>query len=172
MRKLVFALLLLASCAPHIPARARIEAITSAAGVVSEEPAVGRLGWLSGCWEARSDGTTVEEYWSDPRGGSMIGVSRSIRGDSTLTHELMLVRTVGGRLAFEALPSGQSWTRFVLVSLSDSSVAFENPAHDFPQRIRYRRTAMDSLLAQAEGTVNGLGRVVTFPYARIRCPQG
>ncbi len=171
MRKVIFALLLL-GCAPHIPERARIEAITSSAGVLSEEPNVDRLAWLAGCWEARAGTATIEEYWSNPRGGSMIGVSRTIRGDSTLTHELMLVRSANGRIAFEALPDGQSLTMFVLVSLSDSSVAFENPTHDFPQRVRYRRTATDSLLAQVDGTVNGRERVVTFPYARVRCPNG
>lgn len=171
MRKVIFVLLLLPGCAPYIPDRARIEAITSSAGVLSEEPTVDALRWLSGCWEARSGNATVEEYWSHPRGGSLIGVSRTLRGDSTLTHELMLVRTGNGRLTFEALPKGQSWTLFVMVSLSDSSVTFENPAHDFPQRIRYRRPVADSLLAHIEGTVNGRERVIAFPYARILCPN-
>ncbi len=169
MLKLVFALLLLPSCAPHLPARARIAAITSSASL-AEEPAVELLGWLGGCWEARSGPSTVEEYWSSPRGGSLIGLSRTVRADITTTHEMMLIRAVGGRLNFEVLPHGQPRTLFVLVALGGSSVVFENPAHDFPQRISYRRTETDSLIAQIEGTINGRERVVRFPYARTLCP--
>jgi len=59
---------------------------------------------------------------------------------------------------------------FEAKTTSDTMVVFENPAHDFPQRIIYRRRGTDSLLARIEGTVNGQTRAIDFPSARTRCP--
>ena len=46
---------------------------------------------------------------------------------------------------------------------------FANAAHDFPQRIGYRRRG-DRLDAWIEGTVDGRARRVEFPYVRVACP--
>jgi Domain of unknown function (DUF6265) len=52
----------------------------------------------------------------------------------------------------------------------DSVVIFENTAHDFPQRIGYRKAAGDSLVAWIEGTIEGRSQRVDFLYARVACP--
>ncbi|HEU5171140.1 MAG TPA: aminotransferase class V-fold PLP-dependent enzyme [Gemmatimonadales bacterium] len=31
------------------------------------------LAWLTGCWEARSPLRSIEEHWTEPRGGSLLG---------------------------------------------------------------------------------------------------
>lgn len=51
-----------------------------------------------------------------------------------------------------------------------SSVVFENPEHDFPKKIFYRRQGPDSLVAGIEGPRGGLTRTINYPYRRIRCP--
>lgn len=51
---------------------------TGAETVAQPLPGIERVGWLQGCWEAGSPERTVEEYWMAPRGGSMIGMSRTI----------------------------------------------------------------------------------------------
>jgi hypothetical protein len=53
-------------------------------------------------------------------------------------------------------------------TIEESTVIFENPAHDFPQRVGYKRDG-DSLLAWIEGAVNGKSRRVEFPYRRASC---
>jgi hypothetical protein len=45
-----------------------------------------------------------------------------------------------------------------------------DPAHDFPQRVIYRRAGADSLVARVEGTTPNGMRAVGFPYARVACP--
>ena len=47
-------------------------------------------------------------------------------------------------------------------------MVFENPKHDFPQRIRYRLKG-DTLHARIEGTINGKERAIDFPYQRASC---
>jgi uncharacterized protein DUF6265 len=53
--------------------------------------------------------------------------------------------------------------------VSDSAVTFENPSHDFPQRIIYRRRGADSLLARVEGMRGGQLRGSDYPYRRVAC---
>jgi hypothetical protein len=65
-----------------------------------------------------------------------------------------------------------AWDVDRLVRLSpalDTLVLFENAAHDFPQRIGYRRLGNDSLVAWIEGTRQGRTRRVEFPYGRVAC---
>jgi len=47
---------------------------------------------------------------------------------------------------------------------------FENPMHDFPKKVGYRRIGTDSLLAYIEGPRRGNNLRIEFPYSRARCP--
>lgn len=130
----------------------------------------GRLGWLAGCWEARSGGGVVEEQWMRPRAGSLLGMSRTVAADSAAGHELMRIVERGGGLVFQAHPSGQAPAEFPAVEVGDGRVVFADPAHDFPQRIIYRRIGADSLVARVEGERGGATRGFDFRYARVDCP--
>ena len=141
--------------------------LMSALVPAGEPAAVDRLAWLTGCWSrARSNGIT-EEHWMAPRGGTMLGMSRTVRDGRTVEFEFIQIRAGEGTLVYEARPSGQPMATFALKSMADDSVTFENPAHDFPQRIIYRRTA-DGVAARIEGTMGGSPRAVDFPYSRCR----
>jgi len=131
---------------------------------------VQQLAWISGCWRQSGRGNrVVDEQWMTPRGGTMLGMSRTVRGDSLLEFEHLQILERSGRLVYHAEPSGQSPADFVASAVSDTLVIFENPEHDFPQRIIYRRRGTDSLVARIEGTRNGQTRGIDFPYARVSC---
>jgi len=104
-------------------------------------------------------------------GRTMLGMARTVRGDSTIEFEHLQILERGGRAVFHAEPSGQAAADFEARAVTDSTVTFENPEHDFPQRVIYRRRGRDSLIARIEGTRNGRVRGVDFPYARAACPQ-
>ena len=131
---------------------------------------LGQIGWLQGCWEARSERRTIEENWMPPRGGTMIGVGRTVRADTLFEYELVVVRDLNGVLTYEAHPSGQPTATFTAREVTDSTVIFSNPAHDFPQEVGYRKAGADSVVAWIAGTLNGKNRRAEFPYARVRCP--
>jgi len=59
---------------------------------------------------------------------------------------------------------------FASIAVSDTAVTFENPTHDFPQRVMYRRAGRDSLVARVEGQRRGTVRGVDCPYRRVECP--
>jgi hypothetical protein len=136
----------------------------------SPEARVTRVGWLAGCWEQTAGTRVVEEQWTRPRGGLMLGVGRTVRGDSLIEYEQVRIFERGGRLVYGANPSGQTPAEFESTLLSDSAVTFENVGHDFPQRVMYRRAGSDSLTARVEGISRGKLRGVDFPYARVACP--
>jgi hypothetical protein len=130
---------------------------------------VERVAWLQGCWELSSEQRTVEEQWMAPRGGSMIGMGRTVRGAALVEYEFIVIRQQGDRLAYEAHPSGQPPAVFLSSTLNDSTVVFENPQHDFPQKVGYQRTGENTLLAWIEGTEKGKTRRIEFPYQRVAC---
>jgi hypothetical protein len=128
-----------------------------------------RLAWLQGCWEFRAPGRVVQENWMSPRDGSMLGMSRTVGdGGKLLEYESIIIREQGSRLAYEAHPSGQPTSTFLSTSVGGATVLFENPQHDFPQKIGYRRDG-DALHAWIEGSVNGTTRRTEFPYRRVQC---
>jgi hypothetical protein len=146
--------------------------IIIAAFVTTAAQQIQGLSWLGGCWEAVSSDRIVEEHWMAPRGGSMVGMSRTLRGGVLAEFELVVIREQGDRLAYEAHPSGQPSAVFLSRTLTASTVVFENLQHDFPQRVGYERKGPDGLLAWIEGTEQGKVRRIEFPYRRAVCTGG
>ena len=130
--------------------------------------AIGQLGWLSGCWAAPGAEAGSGEQWMAPAGGTLLGMSRTVKGGKTTAWEFLQIREVDGQLAYVAKPHSQPEASFKLVSAEGSSVMFENPQHDFPQRIIYKREG-DRLQARIEGTMNGKARGKDFPLQRVSC---
>lgn len=131
---------------------------------------VDSLAWLAGCW-ARTDAEAGSgEQWTLPAGGTMLGVSRTVRGDRTIEHEFVVIRAASdGTLVYHAHPSGQASAEFRLLRLLEREVVFENAAHDFPQRVGYRLGDDGTLTAWIEGTRGGTTRRIPFPMRRVAC---
>jgi hypothetical protein len=124
------------------------------------------ISWLEGRWQMDIPGGFIEETWLAPRGNSMIGVSRTVRSDTLYGFETIVVRETAQGLTLEARPSSQPPGTFSSVTVTDSIVVFANPAHDFPQRITYRRVSADSLAAWIEGEYEGEQARVDFGFRR------
>lgn len=126
------------------------------------------LGWMAGCWERVEGNLVVEEHWLEPRGGLMLGVGRTLRGGRAVAHEFLRISEEEGAAVLVAQPSGQAEAAFRSVTLHDSLAVFENPQHDFPQRIVYR-PGPDSLWARIEGSGEMGSRAVDFRFGRTAC---
>lgn len=129
----------------------------------------GLPGWLTGCWRQASAALVVEEMWLAPQGGAMVATGRTLRQDSMIAWEQLVVRRQGPGLVLEATPSNQLRATFTATLVSDTLLRFENPQHDFPQVIRYERRGPDSLIAVVSGTVRERQRAITFEYGRVPC---
>lgn len=96
--------------------------------------------WLAGTWLMEDGANWSDELWTDPRGGMMLGVSRSGFGPQLQGWEVVQIRQKGdGKISFFAQPQGKSPVEFPLVLISSDAIEFANPANDYPQRIRYWR---------------------------------
>ena len=142
---------------------------TTAGAQDTTAPTAADLHWLTGCWERRAGTLLVEEQWTTPHAGILLGLSRTTRGDTLVGYEFMRIHARGGTLVFDAQPSGQPATQFVASAAARRELEFENAANDFPQRVRYRAVGADSLAARIEGVVDGQVRGIDFPYARVAC---
>ena len=70
-------------------------------------------------------------------------------------------------VTFTAIVGAQPPTAFVMRAGPDGEAVFENLAHDFPQRVIYRRCGAD-LCARVEGQVKGRTEAQEWRYTRIR----
>jgi hypothetical protein len=130
--------------------------------------------WMAGCWEGvLSSGALYEEWWMSERGGMMQGVARMTREGRTLTFEFMAMRVEDGNPVFMAQPAGAPTpTRFPLARAEGPRWTFENPEHDFPQRVIYADPARGSApFARIEGESDGAPRALDFPLTRTACPR-
>jgi Domain of unknown function (DUF6265) len=162
MRSRSLRLTALVACALSAPGAAR--------RLHAQAPAdLARLAFLAGCWEHRTPSRVTHEQWMAPLGGLMLGMSRTVVRDVAREWEALRVDVRDGVLTYQAQPGGGPPTPFAAVALTDSSVTFANPAHDFPQRILYRRVGADSLIARIEGDRGGTVRGTDFPMRRVTC---
>ncbi|MES2258803.1 MAG: DUF6265 family protein [Pseudomonadota bacterium] len=152
MRHTIFALGLLAA----IPAQAA-------------EPAA-QLGWLAGCWAATDAEAGSGEQWSSLAGGTLLGAGRTVKNGKTVGWEFVVIREVEpGQLAYIAKPHNQPEATFRLLRHTDTEFVFEDLAHDFPQRIIYRRDGERGLYARIEGMSKGKLKGIDYPMQRTSC---
>jgi hypothetical protein len=169
MRILPALLLCLAPAAlrAQAPATSTVAPTATASSAAAD---VARLGWLAGCWELRTPTRVTQERWTAPAGGLMLGTSRTVVRGVAREFEFLRLEVREGVVQYVAQPGGRPPTAFAAREVTDSTATFENPAHDFPQRVIYRRTGPDSALGRIEGLRDGQPRAVDFPLRRERCP--
>ncbi len=121
--------------------------------------------FFTGCWEIRTPSIVIEEQWMKPAGG-MIGMSRTVKNGKTVGIEFMKLEAKDGGVYL--IPTNEGGTTpFKAVKLTATEAVFENPKHDFPQRILYR-SENGGLFARIEDMSGKRGQ--DFPYKRVSCP--
>ena len=129
---------------------------------------VADLFWLSGCWQGRQGTAVVEEMWSKPAGTTMLGLGRTVKNNRTVSFEFMQFREQNDTLAFLPQPQGGAQVTFPLKEFTQGKFVFENPSHDYPQRVIYQRKN-GLLVASIEGTQNGKFSRQEFVMRKVRC---
>lgn len=125
---------------------------------------MGDVAWLSGAWVGTRGAASIEERWTPPLGGAMLGVSRTVSRDRLVAFEFLRVVEREGGLVYIAQPNGAPPTEFVLTELAGKRAVFENPRHDFPQRISYELSPEGQLSASIS-RIKG-GRQQRFDFKR------
>lgn len=123
---------------------------------------------MAGDWQTERGKAMIDEHWSHPAGGTMMGMSRTVAGGRTVEFEFLRIEERADGIFYVAQPNGGPPTDFKLVTLEKQRATFENLQHDFPQRIIYEKRADGSLLARIEGDVGGKLNAVEFLYKPMK----
>jgi hypothetical protein len=121
------------------------------------------ISWLSGNWRSAQGGLIIEERWTVPAGGAMLGVSRTLKGNQMVAFEFLRIVERDDKLVYIAQPNGRPPVEFTLTGMLENSVVFENPMHDFPKMITYTWRDDGSLQAVVS---DGAANQQTFEFNR------
>ncbi len=123
------------------------------------------LSWLAGHWVQEEVNGWAEESWTPPRGGTMLGTGLTGKDSKARSFEFMRIAESpqDGRPVFWGSPGGRAPVPFPMVKQALYEVVFENPTHDYPTRISYRRDGK-MLIATTSGP--GGSNPQTWRYKR------
>ncbi|WP_118950133.1 DUF6265 family protein [Taibaiella helva] len=146
---------LILSCSSWLPDRSRLP---------------GNISWLIGTWEQQTTRGKVYEQWLQDGDSTLSGKSFALKGKDTMVFESIRLRREGDDWFYIPQVKDQNGgqpVRFRATRLSATEMVFENPEHDFPQVITYRRNGKDALIAEVSGIAKGETRKVTFPMKKL-----
>jgi len=93
---------------------------------------------LEGTWQV--DGKNQFEVWHKSTNGVLIGKGYKIKKQDTLVLETLQIKQVNDQITYTATVPDQNEARpinFILNQNLKDTLSFENPNHDFPQKIQY-----------------------------------
>lgn len=142
--------------------------LTVIANASMQTPTIAEVSWIAGDWQTAPGGRRqIEEHWTKAAGGSMMGVSRTVAGDKTVEFEYLRIEQRAGGVYYVAHPKARCpGTDFKLTKASATEAVFENPQHDFPKRIIYRKTGDDGLTASIDAGEGS--QAMSFAFQRMK----
>lgn len=118
-------------------------------------PSIDSLSWLAGHFVTEGpEGSGSEELWLPAKAGLMTGMNRSVSRKGHASFEFLRIEQRPDGVVYVAQPGGGAPTEFRLTRSEGTLAVFENPAHDFPKRLAYRRVG-DALTARVDDGAEG-----------------
>jgi len=131
-----------------------------------------KANWLLGEWEKTDSLGTLKEIWKTMDDSTFVGESYYIQNEKDTIHSerielmqdkdhLIYTATVKGENNDEPIP-------FQMTKDADSLLVFENPKHDYPQKIQYKLLKNGSLVATVSGKKNGKASAENYPMVKVK----
>jgi len=134
------------------------------------KPQIESFNWLAGCWQSEGKNAVSSERWTKAAGKMMLATSQTVKNGKTVSYEFLRIVEDDSGIFYISKPSqNKEETAFKLIKFTSNEVVFENPEHDFPQRIIYRLEKDKSLFARIEGKNKGKEMGVDFLMKRTKC---
>lgn len=127
------------------------------------------LHWLIGTWHNNDKNAPSTETWTQSSTTTMHGVSYIVAAKDTVFYESIVLKQIKDELFYTVTSKGQKDNRpvsFKLTSFEDDCAIFENPEHDFPQKIIYKLINKDSIVATILGDKDGKTATEVFPMQK------
>jgi hypothetical protein len=130
------------------------------------------LDFMAGCWRGPAGPESIiEEYYTAPSDNVMLGVSRYMKAGRVTGFEFTSIVREDTAIVVTPRPEGQQPAQFRVTKLARNSVVWENPAHDFPTLVAYRRLPGDTLVARIEGPGPQGTQSEEWRMTRVRCDR-
>ncbi len=130
-----------------------------------------QMNWLIGNWENKLPIGTLTENWKKENDSIFIGQSFFIKAKDTLHNENIELNQVGDDVYYIPTVIGQNNDEpvtFKLTTITTNQIVFENPKHDFPQKIVYSKITNDSIIATISGIQQGKASKESYPMKKIK----
>jgi hypothetical protein len=127
--------------------------------------------WLLGNWTNQSEAGLAIEHWIKKNDSMFIGESYFIIGNDTASSERMSLEQHGDVMTYNPTVRDQNNNQrieFTLTGFTEKQLIFENPKHDFPQKIIYNQVNPDSIFAEISGKMNGENKTISFPFCKLK----
>jgi hypothetical protein len=134
------------------------------------------LAWIIGVWNGTmSDEGQIQEVWSMPEGGTLMGMFQWLKNGQPYLFEFMLIEPRGEGVALilrHINPGSIAWEDkdaplvMNLVQLSDKEAVFERQAETYTSWVGYRRASETQLTSYAESLKDGQRNRADFIFNR------
>ncbi len=128
---------------------------------------ISQLKFILGEWESINPEGALYEVWEKENDSVYAGHAYALSGKDTTFSEIAKIIKRNDGIYYSVTVNHGSTTDFLLISTGKECI-FENPNHDYPQRIIYSKHHSDSLYARIEGTVDNAFSKEEFFYGKSR----
>lgn len=114
--------------------------------------------WILGNWENKSVDGNLSETWKKVNDSTFEAQSYFIKEKDTLHFESIILQQKGEELTYSTMVKGQNEEKavaFKLTTTTEKQLVFENPKHDYPQKIIYSQINPDSMVTKISGIQQG-----------------
>jgi len=127
--------------------------------------------WLLGDWEKKDSLGTLVEIWRKEDDSTFVGKSYYLQNDKdTLLSEQIELIQEKDHLIYRATVVGENNDEpvpFQLTKAEDSLLIFENPKHNYPQKIEYKLKKSRTLVAAISGKQNGKSSTESYLMTKV-----
>ena len=118
-----------------------------------------KANWLLGQWQCQTDTTNLIETWTFENDSTLTATSFFIQNKKdTLHHETIELIETNKKLIYKATIIGENNNEpvsFQKTMETETELIFENPTHNYPQKITYKKISNTQLTATISGKLNG-----------------
>ena len=125
--------------------------------------------WIVGNWEQKTDKGILTESWQRLNDSVFVGSCYFINESDTLHRETMLLEQRADSITYSANVTGQNNDKavpFTFTTANTNSLVFENPTHDYPQKIVYQKNKSNDLVVTVSGMLRGKKSMETYTMSR------
>ena len=125
--------------------------------------------WIVGNWVQKTDKGILTESWQRQNDSVFVGSTYFINESDTLHSETILLEQRADSITYSAKVKGQNNDKavpFTLTTANTNSLVFENPAHDYPQKIVYQKSKSNGLVVTVSGMLRGKKNVEKYSFTK------